>query len=131
MATITITMLSGAVEDENADFMIRFAEAARDMGHGVNIFLYGNGCNMANKEVPWTGDRGMNDALTAFMDGFRMADRLENLASRGAVIHTCHTTEYGRGTEGCAYLDGVIRGNVGSSLTKFFMTSDVAFTLGS
>lgn len=130
MATITITLLSGAVENENADFAIRFAEAALAAGHRINVFLYGNGCNMANKEVAWTGERGMNDALTAFMDGFRVADRWEALVAKGALVHTCHTTEYGRGTEGCTYLDGVQRGNVGTSLTKFWMTSDVGFTLG-
>ncbi|NJB67989.1 tRNA 2-thiouridine synthesizing protein D [Desulfobaculum xiamenense] len=130
MATITINMLSGAVENENADFMVRFSEAALAAGHAVNIFLYGNGCNMANKEVPWTGEKGITEALGAHMDASRMADRIAALAARGASIHTCHTTEYGRGTEGCDYLDGVARGNVGVSLMKFWMTSDVAFTLG-
>ena len=71
----------------------------------------------------------MNDALTSFMDSFRLGARLEELTSLGAVVATCHTTEYARGTEGCAYLDGVERGNVGSSLTKFLINSDVAFTL--
>jgi tRNA 2-thiouridine synthesizing protein D len=130
MATITITLLSGAVENQNADFAIRLAEAALAKGHKANLFLIGNGCNLANQEIPWTGERGMNDALTAFMDQFRLADRLQNLAAKGAVIDTCHTTEYARGTEGSPYLEGVTRGTVGTSLTKFLITSDVAFTLG-
>ncbi len=130
MATITITLLSGAVENENADFALRLSRAALAKGHKVNIFLFGNGCNLANKEVPYSGDRGMNEALTAFMDTFRLSARLEELTSQGAEVATCHTTEYARGTEGCAYLDGVERGNVGSSLTKFLINSDVAFTLG-
>ena len=129
MSTFTMTLLSGAVENESADFVIRLAEAALKADHRVNIFLYGNGCNLANQESPWTGERGMNDELTAFMDGFRLAARLEALAATGAVIHTCHTTEYARGTEGSAYLDGVQRGNVGVSLMKFFINSDVAFAL--
>ena len=130
MATITINLLSGAVENENADFALRLSKAALAKGHKVNIFLFGNGSNLANKEVPYPGDRGMNDALTTFMDSFRLGARLEELTSLGAVVATCHTTEYARGTEGCAYLDGVERGNVGSSLTKFLINSDVAFTLG-
>ncbi len=130
MANITITLLSGAVENENADFVIRFADAALSKGHQVNLFLIANGCNIANKEVPWTGERGMNDALTAYMDTFRLADRLEKIMAKGAQVATCHTTEYARGTEGCAYLDGVQRGNVGVSLTKFFIKSDIAFTIG-
>lgn len=130
MATITITLLSGAVENENADFVIRLGQAALDQGHKFNLFLIGNGCNLANKETPWTGERGMNDELTAFMDGYRLAHRLEQLAVRGANVATCHTTEYARGTEGIPYLDGVQRGNVGVSLTKFLITSDAAFTIG-
>jgi tRNA 2-thiouridine synthesizing protein D len=129
MSTFTMTLLSGAVENESADFVIRLSEAALAAGHQVNLFLYGNGCNLANQETAWTGERGMNDELTAFMDGFRLAARIEALAAKGAVIHTCHTTEYARGTEGCAYLSGVRRGNVGVSLMKFFINSDVAFAL--
>ena len=129
MAVITITLLSGAVENEDADFVIRFADAALSQGHGTNLFLIGNGCNLANKEVPWTGEKGMSGDLASFMDNFRMAERLESLARKGAVIQTCHTTEYARGTEGCEYLEGVGRGNVGVSLTKFMITSDLAFTI--
>jgi len=130
MATITITLLSGAVEDENADFALRLSQAALAKGHKVNLFLIGNGCHLANQEVPWEGERGMNDALTAFMDSFRLGGRLKELVAQGAEAATCHTTEYARGTEGCPYLEGVVRGNVGTSLTRFLINSDVAFTLG-
>lgn len=130
MATITITLLSGAAENELADFALRFGEAALKAGHKFNLFLFGNGCNLANQEVPWTGDRGMNQDLTDFMDSQRLAGRVKDLAAKGAVIDTCHTNEYVRGIEGCAYLEGVSRGNVGTSLTKFLLTSDAAFTLG-
>ena len=130
MATITITLLSGAAENELADFALRFGQAALEAGHKFNLFLFGNACNLANQEVPWTGERGMNQELTDFMDSQRLARRVRGLAAQGAVIDTCHTTEYVRGSEGCQYLEGVSRGNVGTSLTKFLLTSDAAFTLG-
>lgn len=130
MATITLTLLSGAVENELAEFALDFGATALRSGHKFNLFLFGNACNLANQEAPWTGDREMNQELTDFMDSQRLAAKVKNLADAGAVIHTCHTTEYGRGTEGYPYIDGVVRGNVGSSLTKFLLTSDVAFTLG-
>lgn len=130
MATITITLISGAAENELADFALRFSEAALEGGHKMNLFLFGNACNLANQEVAWTGDRGMNQDLTDFMDSQRPMQKVKSLAEKGALIHTCHTTEYVRGTEGCEYMGGVSRGNVGSSLTKFLLTSDAAFTLG-
>jgi len=130
MAAITITLLSGAVENEAADFALRFVNRALAKGHQVNLFLFGNASYLANREVPYQGDKGITPDLAAYMDTFRLADRLEALARSGAVVHTCHTTEYARGTEGCPYLDGVDRGNVGVSLMKFLITSDVAFTIG-
>jgi len=130
MATITITLLSGAVENECADFTLRLSEAALEQGHKVNIFLLGKASVLGNKETPWPGAKGMQGELAEFMDSFRLAGRIGELASRGAAIHTCHTTEYARGAEGCEYVEGVQRGNVGVSLTKFFITSDVAFTIG-
>lgn len=130
MATITITLISGAAENELADFALRFGEAALGKGHKFNLFLFGNACNLANREVPWTGERGMNQELTDFMDSQRLANKVKGLLAKGAEIHTCHTTEYVRGTEGCEYMEGVSRGNVGSSLTRFLLTSDAAFTLG-
>ena len=130
MATITITLLSGAVENECADFALRLSAAALEQGHKINLFLLGKASTLGNKEIPWSGEKGMQGELADFMDTFRLAGRVEELASRGAQIHTCHTTEYARGAEGCEYLEGVQRGNVGVSLTKFFITSDVAFTIG-
>lgn len=130
MATITITLLAGAAENELAEFALNLGAAALKQGHKFNLFLFGNASNLANREAVWTGERGMNQELTDFMDAKRLAQRVQDLAARGAVIHTCHTTEYGRGTEGCEYIDGVYRGNVGTSLTKFLLTSDAAFTLG-
>jgi len=130
VATLTLTLLSGAVENETADFALRLAQSALDQGHRINLFLLGNASYLANQEVPFQGDKGLTPELAAYMDSFRLTGRIEDLAKAGAVIHTCHTTEYARGVEGCPYLAGVSRGNVGVSWTKFLMTSDLALTLG-
>ena len=126
----TITLLAGAAENELADFALRLGEAALGKGHKFQFFLFGNASALANQEAPWPGDRGMNQELTDFMDSHKLGARLADLAQKGALVHTCHTTEYVRGTEGCTYLPGIARGNVGSSLMKFLLTSDAAFTLG-
>ncbi len=64
------------------------------------------------------------------MDSQRLAARIATLAKRGAKITTCHTTEYGRGTEGLPYLPGVARGDVGHSFTDFLVGTDVLICLG-
>lgn len=130
MATITVTLLAGPAESEIADFALRLGQTALARGHKFQLFLFGNASALANQETAWTGERGMNQELTDFMDSQKLGGRLAELAAQGALVQTCHTTEYVRGTEGCAYLPGVARGNVGASLTKFLLTSDAAFTLG-
>ncbi|MFH1059270.1 MAG: DsrE family protein [Pseudomonadota bacterium] len=130
MATLTVNLLAGPAENELADFALRLGAAALDQGHRFQLFLFGNACALANQDAPWPGDRDMNQELTDFMDAQKLGGRLAELAQRGAEAHTCHTTEYVRGSEGCAYLPGVARGNVGASLMKFLLTSDAALTLG-
>ena len=129
--TYTFALLSGSTENEDAVFATRLAEALLDKGNKVNIFLYGNGCNLANRNVPYKEGRSpISDELRAHMDAFVLDDALEQLAAKGASIATCHTTEYSRGTEGLDYLEGVAWGDVGDSFTKMLMLSDVAFTIG-
>ncbi|MBM3128840.1 MAG: DsrE family protein [Chloroflexi bacterium] len=127
---LTINLLSGYQENEDALFAVNLAEAALSKGYGVKIFLYGNGCNLANQEHPVQGASHMNARLQAHMDIGKIGPRLEKIAAMGAEIATCHTTEYGRGTEGDAYRVGIKWGDVGQSFTKFLLTSDVLLTFG-
>jgi len=55
---------------------------------------------------------------------------LEKIAGLGATIATCHTTEYGRGTEAEKYRPGIKWGDVGQTFTEMLLTSDVLITLG-
>lgn len=129
--TYTFALLSGSTENEDAVFGVRLARALIKRGNKVNIFLYGNGCNLANKNVAYKEGRSpISDDLRAHMDAFALGDEIETLAAEGAKIVTCHTTEYSRGSEGLDYLDGVEWGDVGSSFTKMLMLSDAVFTIG-
>lgn len=129
--TFTFALLSGSTENEDAVFAAKLARALLKGGSKVNIFLYGNGCNLANKQVPYKEGRSpISDSLRAHMDLFVLDKRIEELAALGAQIVTCHTTEYSRGTEGLDYLTGVEWGDVGNSFTKMLLLSDAVFTIG-
>ncbi len=128
--TVTFALLSGSTENEDAVFAVKLATALLDRGNKVNIFLYGNGCNLANKAVPRADRSPISDGLRAHMDGFVLDAAIESLAGKGAAVVTCHTTEYSRGTEGLEYLKGVARGDVGASFTRMLLASDVLFTIG-
>ena len=128
--TLCINLLSGYQENEDALFAMKLSKAALEAGYGVSIFLFGNGCNLANVEQPVEGRSHITERLMAHMDIGRVAPLMEEIAEMGADISTCHTTEYGRGTEGTPYLKGVKWGDVGESFYKQLLKSDVLVTLG-
>ncbi|MEW6664213.1 MAG: DsrE family protein [Thermodesulfobacteriota bacterium] len=128
--TLTILLLSGYQENEDPVFAVGLAKAVLKAGYGVNLFLYGNACNMANKERSIEGRLRMNESLRAHVDSGKIGERLDELARMGAQIATCHTSEYGRGTEAEEYREGVRWGDVGETFTKFLLTSDVLLALG-
>ncbi|MFH1058715.1 MAG: DsrE family protein [Pseudomonadota bacterium] len=128
--TLTIVLTAGSQENEDPQLAVRLAEAAQARGHRVNIFLYGNGCNLAKPDVPAVGPLGIRASLQAHLDQHKLGPRLTALAAGGAKIVTCHTTEYARGIEGQPYLPGVRRGDVGHVFTELLLTSDVLLCLG-
>lgn len=128
--TITIALLSGSTENEDAVFAVKLADALLDRGNKINIFLYGNGCNLANLAVPREGRSPISEGLRIHMDISVLGTALEGLVDKGASIVTCHTTEYSRGTEGLEYLRGVQRGDVGGSFVHMLLASDALFTIG-
>ena len=128
--TLTILLLSGYQENEDPVFAVGLAKAVLKAGYGVNLFLFGNASNMANKEKPLDGRLRMNERLRAHVESGKIGERLDELAGMGAHIATCHTSEYGRGTEAEEYREGVKWGDVGETFTKFLLTSDVLLTLG-
>lgn len=128
--TVTLILRSGSTENDDAIFCVKLAEAILNRGDGVNIFLYGNGCNLGSKPVPYDGRSPISDALREHMDAFVLSERIEGLTAKGAKIATCHTTEYSRGIEGCAYLEGVEWGDVGNTFNRYLLSTDVLLSIG-
>ena len=129
LKTLTIMLMSGYQENEDPVFAVQLGKAALTAGHQVNIFLYGNAVNMANQEKPIEGKLHINERLRAAVEIGRIGDEMEELARLGAKIATCHTTEYGRGTEAEEYRPGVEWGDIGESFTTFLIKSDVFLSL--
>jgi len=128
--TLTILMLSGYQENEDPIFAVGLAKAVLKAGYGVNIFLFGNGVNMANKEKPLEGHLRITEKLRKHVELGKVGEQLDELAQLGADIATCHTSEYGRGTEADDYRQGIKWGDVGDSFVRFLVTSDRVITIG-
>jgi tRNA 2-thiouridine synthesizing protein D len=128
--SLTIILLSGYQENEDALFAVRLADAVLDKGYGVFVFLFGNGCNIANKEKPVQPPLRITDRLLKHLLRGKIGDELERIARKGARVATCHTTEYGRGTEAEPYRDGVEWGDVGETFIDFLVRTNVLLTLG-
>ncbi len=127
--TLTILLLSGYQENEDPIFTVGLAKAVLKAGYSVNIFLFGNAVNMANKEKPIEGHLRITERLRKHVELGKVGDQLEDLARMGAKIATCHTSEYGRGTEADDYREGIQWGDVGDSFIKFLVTGDVLITM--
>ncbi len=128
--TLTIVLMSGYQENEDALLAVGLARAALEAGHGVNMFLFGNAVNLANKEKPIEGRVRISERLKGHQDIGKIGPEIEELASMGAQIATCHTNEYGRGTEGEDYRDGVQWGDVGETFIRFLLTTNVLLSIG-
>ena len=126
---LTIVLFSGYQENEDAIFTVMLAEAALGKGYHVNLFLFGNACQMSKKEKP-VPNLHITEKLLQHINTGKIGGRLEHLARMGARIATCHTTEYGRGVEAEEYRDGIEWGDVGQTLVNFLLTSDVLITMG-
>ncbi len=127
---LTLLLLSGYQENEDPIFAVGLAKAVLKAGYGVNIFLFGNAVNMANKEKPIEGHLRITERLRKHVELGKVGEQLDELARNGAEISTCHTSEYGRGTEAEEYREGIKWGDVGDSFVKFLVKSDVLITIG-
>lgn len=128
--TMTIMLLSGSAENEDAEFATRLAEAALAKGHKVQVYLFGNAVNLAKKEVPIEGDLHIAPRLLEHIEPTKNFGRIARLCAKGADISTCHTNEHARGIESREYVEGVKWGDVGGTFTKYLMVSDVLLSIG-
>ncbi|MDD3310776.1 DsrE family protein [Pseudodesulfovibrio sp.] len=128
--TLTIMLLSGAAENEDAEFATRLALAVQDKGHKVQMYLFGNAVNLSKKETPIEGDLHIQPRLVDHIEPTKSFDRLAEIIRRGGDVSTCHTNEHARGIESREYVEGVKWGDVGGSFTKYLMTSDALLSVG-
>lgn len=128
--TLTIMLLSGSAENEDALFAGRLAEAVLRRGDKVNLYLYGNAVNLSKKEIPVEGDLHIADELLEHLERGKAGGQLAKIAGMGANIATCHTNEHARGIEGMEYLEGVKSGDIGHVFCDFLLVSHVFLSLG-
>ncbi|WP_319543055.1 DsrE family protein [uncultured Pseudodesulfovibrio sp.] len=129
--TLTIMLLSGSAENEDAEFATRLAQAAQGKGHKVQMYLFGNAVNISKKEIPIEGDDlHIQGRLLDHIEPTKCFDRLADIIANGGDVSTCHTNEHARGIESREYVEGVKWGDVGGSFTKYLMTSDVLLSVG-
>ncbi|HAS89748.1 MAG TPA: hypothetical protein DCS48_10655 [Desulfovibrio sp.] len=128
--TLTIMLMSGSAENEDAQFATNLAEAALEKGHKVQMYLFGNAVNISKKEEPIEGDLHIAPRLVEHIEPTRNFERMARLTEKGADISTCHTNEHARGIESKEYVKDVKWGDVGGSFTKYLMTSDVLLSVG-
>ncbi|WP_319468587.1 DsrE family protein [uncultured Pseudodesulfovibrio sp.] len=129
--TLTIMLLSGSAENEDAEFATRLSEAAIDKGHKVQIYLYGNAVNLSKKEIPIEGDDlHIAPRLLDHIEPTKNFERIGKICAAGADVSTCHTNEHARGIESREYVEGVKWGDVGGTFTKYLMTADVLLSIG-
>ncbi|WP_147820614.1 DsrE family protein [Salidesulfovibrio onnuriiensis] len=128
--TLTIMLLSGSAENEDAEFATRLAQAAQEKGHKVQMYLFGNAVNISKKETPIEGDLHIQQRLIDHIEPTKCFGRVAEIVEKGGDISTCHTNEHARGIESREYVDGVKWGDVGGSFTKYLMTSDVLLSVG-
>jgi tRNA 2-thiouridine synthesizing protein D len=81
-------LFSGPYGSQDADHMVRIAEAALDQGYQVRIFLYGEGVHA----------QLANQSPKAF---FNVGEGIERLKEKGADIVSCVRCSQARG-----YVDG-------------------------
>ena len=127
--TLTIMLMSGNAENEDALFAARLAKAVLKRGDKVNIFLYGNGVNLAKKDHLIEGDLHIAKPLLDHIEDRRVGKYFEEIAQMGGNVATCHTTEHARGIQGLEYLEGVKAGDIGHTFCDFLLPSHVFLAL--
>lgn len=127
--TLTIMLMSGSAENEDALFAAKLAEAVLRRGDKVNMYLYGDGVTLSKKDSPVEGDLHIAEKLLDYIESRKAGSFFEKIVGMGANIATCHTTEHARGIQGMAYLEGVREGDIGHTFCDFLLPSHVFLAL--
>lgn len=95
MGTLTIGCFPGLVGNMSYDFVIKFAGAAADKGHKVNIWLSGNATGSVK-----AGQKHLKDYSTGEI-------YIKELLDKGVEICTCEACSVARGIKRDGAIEGV------------------------
>lgn len=84
--TLMIMLMSGNAENEDALFAARLAKAVLKRGDKVNIFLYGNGVNLAKKDHLIEGDLHIAKPLLDHIENRRTSKYLKEDLLEGVKV---------------------------------------------
>lgn len=115
--TFTILLFSGAMMSMEANVAVTLGEAALDMGHEVNLFLFGEAVTAAIKDQAPKRFPSLSEDLT-------------RMAGKGLKIAVCSTCSQGRGIKQEYLIEGAKIGSLTEDFTDFMENADRLIMLG-
>lgn len=115
--SLTILLLSGAMMSMEANVAVTLGEAALDMGHEVNLFLFGEAVTAAIKD----------QAPKRFPS---LSEDLGRMVGKGLRIAVCSTCCQGRGIKQEYLMEGAKIGSLTEDFTDFMENADRLIMLG-
>ena len=114
---LTILLFSGAMMSMEANVAVTLGETALDMGHDVNLFLFGEAVTAALKDQAPKRFPSLSEDLT-------------RMVSKGLIISVCSTCCIGRGIKEEYLLEGAKIGSLTENFTDFMEEADRLIMLG-
>ena len=114
---LTILLFSGAMMSMEANVAVTLGETALNMGHTVNLFLFGEAVTAAIKDQ--TPKRFPS-----------LSEDLNRMVGKGLKIAVCSTCCTGRGIKEEYLIDGAKIGSLTEDFTDFMEEADRLIMLG-
>lgn len=115
--SLTILLFSGAMMSMEANVAVTLGETALDMGHNVNLFLFGEAVTAAIKD----------QAPKRFPS---LSEDLGRMVGKGLNIAVCSTCCLGRGIKEEYLIEGAKVGSLTEDFTDFMEEADRLIMLG-
>ena len=115
--SLTILLFSGAMMSMEANVAVAIGETALDMGHNVNLFLFGEAVTAALKDQAPKRFPSLSEDLTRML-------------GKGLKIAVCSTCCLGRGIKPDYLLEGAKIGSLTEDFTDFMDGADHLLMLG-
>jgi tRNA 2-thiouridine synthesizing protein D len=115
--SLTILLFSGAMMSMEANVAVTLGEAALDMGHKVNLFLFGEAVTAAIKDQAPKRFPSLSEDLT-------------RMVGKGLNIAVCSSCAMGRGIKEDYLIAGAKIGSLTEDFTDFMEEADQLIMLG-